>query len=275
MQYTTTIKAGGSEKDYWKELWLNRQLLWILSKRDISVRYKQTLLGVAWSVLRPLMTMVIMVFVFSLVAKLEGDPGIPYPLMVLAGITIWTFFANTFTQISNSILINSNLVSKVYFPRLLMPLSSVAVGLVDFMISFTIFLIFTVLSGYPLSWNILYLPAFVILTFVISLGFGLFFAVLNVRFRDIGQLIPFIIQVGFYICPIAYTSRLVHGQWFEKYYKLNPIVGIIDGFKWCLLGDKAYFDVQSLYSTIVISFFILILSVLYFRKKENTFVDHI
>jgi len=275
MQYTTTIKAGGSEKDYWKELWLNRQLLWILSKRDISVRYKQTLLGVAWSVLRPLMTMAIMVFVFSLVAKLEGDPGIPYPLMVLAGLTIWTFFANTFTQISNSILINSNLVSKVYFPRLLMPLSSVAVGFVDFLISFTIFLLFTVISGYQLSWNIIYLPAFVILTFVISLGFGLFFAVLNVRFRDIGQLIPFIIQVGFYICPIAYTSRLVEGQWFEKFYKLNPIVGIIDGFKWCLLGDKAYFDVQSLYSTIVISFFILILSVLYFRKKENTFVDHI
>lgn len=275
MQHTTTIKAGGSEKDYWKELWLNRQLLLILSKRDISVRYKQTLLGVAWSVLRPLMTMIIMVFVFSLVAKLEGDPGIPYPLMVLAGLTIWTFFANTFTQISNSILINSNLVSKVYFPRLLMPLSSVAVGFVDFMISFTIFLVFTVISGYPLSWNILYLPAFVVLTFVISLGFGLFFAVLNVRFRDIGQLIPFIIQVGFYICPIAYTSRLVKGQWFEKFYKLNPIVGIIDGFKWCLLGDKAYFDVESLYSTIIISFFILILSVFYFRKKENTFVDHI
>jgi lipopolysaccharide transport system permease protein len=275
MQHLTTIKAGGSEKDYWKDLWSNRQLLWILSKRDISVRYKQTLLGLAWSILRPLMTMSIMVFVFSLVAKLEGDPGIPYPLMVLSGLTIWTFFSNTFTQISNSILINSNLVSKVYFPRLLMPLSSVAVGFVDFMITFMIFLIFTIASGYGLSWNILFLPAFVILTFIISLGFGLFFAVLNVRFRDIGQLIPFIVQVGFYICPIAYTSRLVEGRWFEGFYKLNPIVGIIDGFRWCLLGDKAYFDPQSLYSTTIISLVILVLSVLYFRKKENTFVDHI
>ena len=275
MQHTITIKAGGSEKDYWKELWLNRQLLWILSKRDISVRYKQTLLGLAWSVLRPVMTMMIMVFVFSSVAKLKGDPGIPYSLMVLSGITIWTFFANTFTQISSSILINSNLVSKVYFPRLLMPLSSVAVGFVDFVISFVIFIIFTIATGYSLSWNIIYLPAFILLTFVVSLGFGLFFAVLNVRFRDIGQLIPFMVQIGFYICPIAYTSRLVEGQWFEKFYKLNPIVGIIDGFKWCLLGDKAYFDVQSLYSTIIISFVILILSVLYFRKRENTFVDHI
>ncbi|REA56960.1 ABC transporter permease [Dyadobacter luteus] len=275
MKHTITIKAGGSEKDYWKDLWLNRQLLWILSKRDISVRYKQTLLGLAWSVLRPLMTMGIMVFVFSLVAKLEGDPGIPYPLMVLSGITIWTFFSNTFTQISSSILINSNLVSKVYFPRLLMPLSSVAVGFVDFLITFVIFLVFTVVSGYGLSWNIIFVPAFVILTFFISLGFGLFFAVLNVRFRDIGQLIPFIVQVGFYICPIAYTSRLVEGQWFESIYKLNPIVGIIDGFRWCLLGDKAYFDPQSLISTTILSLITLVLSIVYFRKKENTFVDHI
>jgi lipopolysaccharide transport system permease protein len=275
MKHTITIKAGGSEKDYWKDLWLNRQLLWILSKRDISVRYKQTLLGLAWSVLRPLMTMGIMVFVFSLVAKLEGDPGIPYPLMVLSGITIWTFFSNTFSQISNSILINSNLVSKVYFPRLLMPLSSVAVGFVDFLITLVIFLIFTIASGYGLSWNIIFMPAFVILTFLISLGFGLFFAVLNVRFRDIGQLIPFIVQVGFYICPIAYTSRLVEGQWFENIYKLNPIVGIIDGFRWCLLGDKAYFDPKSLLSTTILSLVILVLAVVYFRKKENTFVDHI
>lgn len=275
MKHTITIKAGGSEKDYWKDLWLNRQLLWILSKRDISVRYKQTLLGLAWSVLRPLMTMGIMVFVFSLVAKLEGDPGIPYPLMVLSGITIWTFFSNTFTQISSSILINSNLVSKVYFPRLLMPLSSVAVGFVDFLITLVIFLVFTIVSGYGLSWNIIFVPAFVILTFIISLGFGLFFAVLNVRFRDIGQLIPFIVQVGFYICPIAYTSRLVEGQWFESIYKLNPIVGIIDGFRWCLLGDKAYFDPQSLISTTILSLVTLVLSIVYFRKKENTFVDHI
>lgn len=275
MQRTITIKAGGSEKDYWKDLWNNRQLLWILSKRDISVRYKQTLLGVAWSVLRPVMTMTVMVFVFSNIAKLKGDPGIPYPLMVLGGITIWTFFANTFSQISSSILINSNLVSKVYFPRLLMPLSSVAVGFVDFLITLGIYLLSTIYFKYPLSWNIIYLPAFLLLTFIASMGFGLFFAVLNVRFRDIGQLIPFIIQVGFYICPINYSSSLVKGTPYEKYYNLNPMVGIIDGFRWCLLGDKAYFNPDSLYSTAIISVIILILSLIYFRKKENTFVDHI
>ncbi len=275
MQHSITIKAGGSEKDYWKDLWLNRQLLIILSKRDISVRYKQTLLGVAWSVLRPLMTMTVMVFVFSYLAKIKSDPGIPYPLMVLSGLTVWTFFANTFSQISSSILINSNLVSKVYFPRLLMPLSSVAVGFVDFLIAFGIFLILSAFFQHPLSTNIIYMPIFVLLTFTISLGFGLFFAVLNVRFRDIGQLIPFMVQVGMYACPVAYSSTLAQGTWFEKYYNMNPLVGIIDGFRWCLLGDKAYFNPSSLYSTVIISIVVLTLSLIYFRKKENSFVDHI
>ena len=275
MHHIITIKAGGSEKDYWKDLWLNRQLLWILSKRDISVRYKQTVLGVAWSVIRPLATMMVMVFVVGFLAKTKGDPGIPYPLTVLSGLTIWTFFANTFTQISNSIVINSNLVSKVYFPRLLMPLSSVAVGFVDFLITFAIFVIMTIYYHQPVSANIVYLPAFIVLTFITSLGFGLFFAVLNVRFRDIGQLIPFLVQVGTWACPISYSSSLAKGQWFEKYYNLNPLVGIIDGFRWCLLGDKATFNPQTITYTATISFLVLFFSLIYFRKKENTFVDHI
>lgn len=274
-QHSITIKAGGSEKDYWKDLWLNKQLLWILSKRDLSVRYKQTLLGVAWSVLRPVMTMTVMVFVYSYVAKLKADPGIPYPLMVLGGLTIWTFFANTFTQISNSILINHNLVSKVYFPRLLMPLSSVAVGFVDFLITFGIYIVVTIIFQTPISWQIVFLPCFILLTFITSMGFGLFFAALNVRFRDIGQLIPFMVQVGMYVCPVAYPSSLVKGTWYEKYYNLNPLVGIIDGFRWCLLGSKSYFNPQSLYSTVITSSIILVISLIYFRKKEKTFVDHI
>ncbi|QRR03729.1 ABC transporter permease [Dyadobacter sandarakinus] len=274
-QHTTTIKAGGSEKDYWKDLWLNRQLLWILSKRDISVRYKQTLLGVAWSVLRPLMTMIVMVFVYSYLAKVKSEPGIPYPLLVLSGITIWSFFSNTFTQISNSILINSNLVSKVYFPRLLMPLSSIAVGFVDFLITFGIYLVLNLYFREPIGWQIVFLPCFILLTFITSMGFGLFFAVLNVRFRDIGQLIPFLVQVGMFVCPVAYSSSLARGTSFEKYYNLNPLVGIIEGFRWCLFGDKAYFHPQSLYSTAIVSCLIMILSLVYFRRRENTFVDHI
>lgn len=277
MAHRITIKAGGSEKDYWRDLWMNRQLLWILSKRDISVRYKQTLLGIAWSVIRPMMTMLIMAVVFSLIAKLPPDPGIPYPLMILGGLTIWTFFSSSFTQISNSIVLNSNLVSKVYFPRLLMPLSAVSVGFIDFLISLGLFMGLSVYYGQPPSINIIFLPIFVVLTFLCSLGFGLFFAVINVRFRDIGQLIPFIVQIGMYICPIAYSTRLVleDHPTFYKFYIMNPVVGIIDGFKWCLLGDNSYFDPTSLYSTIFVSSIALFLSVMYFRKKENTFVDHI
>ncbi len=275
MPHTITIKANGSEKDYWKELWNNRQLLYILSKRDISVRYKQTLLGVAWSVVRPLLTMMIMVFVFSKVAKLKGDPGIPYPLMVLGGITIWTFFSNSLVQISNSIVINSNLVTKVYFPRLIMPLSAVAVGFIDFLISLGLYMCLSLYYQYPLSPQIVFLPVFVLLTFFASLGFGLFFAVLNVRFRDIGQLIPFLVQVGFYICPIAYSSRLTEGEWFSDLYYLNPIVGIIDGFRWSLLGENAYFNASSLYSSVIVSGIALVFSLIYFRKREKSFVDYI
>lgn len=259
------------------DLWRHRQLLWILSKRDISVRYKQTVLGVAWSVIRPLATMIVMTFAFSVVAKLKGDVGIPYPLMVLGGITIWTFFSNTFTQISNSIVINSNLVAKVYFPRLIMPLSAVSVGFVDFLITFSLFLLISI--GYYNYWpgtNLVYLPFFILLTFVTSLSFGLFFAAVNVRFRDIGQLIPFLVQVGFYACPIAYSSSQLgmDSRWYQ-YYIMNPLVSLIDGFRWCMLGDNAFFDPQSLYSTIIVSGIAMCVSIVYFRKKESSFVDHI
>jgi lipopolysaccharide transport system permease protein len=156
-----------------------------------------------------------------------------------------------------------------------MPLSSVAVGFVDFLITFGIYVVVTAFFRYPISWQIVFLPCFILLTFITSMGFGLFFAVLNVRFRDIGQLIPFLVQVGMYVCPVAYSSRQVEGMWYEKYYNLNPLVGIIDGFRWCLLGDKSYFNPQSLYSTVITSSLILIIALIYFRKKENTFVDHI
>ena len=277
MAHTTTIKAKASEKDYWKDLWRNKQLLWILSKRDISVRYKQTLLGMAWSVIRPLMTMIVMAFVFSFVAKLPPDPGIPYPLMILGGLTIWTFFSNTFTQISNSIVLNSNLVSKVYFPRLIMPLSAVSVGFIDFLISLFLFILLSFYYQYPPSINIIFLPFFILLTLITSLGIGLFFTVINVRFRDIGQLIPFLVQIGMYACPVAYSSRLVltEHEWFYPYYNLNPLVGIIDGFRWCLLGDRAFFNPTSLYSTLAVSLLALSFSLVYFRRKENTFVDYI
>lgn len=274
----SVIEVGHSAKNYWRDLWKNRELLWILSKRDLSVRYKQTLLGAAWGVVRPLTTMIVMVFVFSKVARLKGDIGVPYPLMVLAGITIWNLFSNTFGQVSQSILINSNLVSKVYFPRLLMPLSSVTVSLVDFLISLGLFTIFAVWYGHFPGYQICYLPLFVLLSLLTSLSFGLFFAVINVRFRDIAQLVPFLVQIGFYVCPIAYSSNLVeasHEVWWYKFYYLNPLVGIIDGFKWCLLGSDSFFKIESLYSTFAFLLVGVWGSIVYFRRQENSFVDYI
>lgn len=272
------IQPGRAERHYWRDLWRNRELMYILSVRDVSVRYKQTALGTAWGLIRPLTTMLIMVFVFSKIAKLPADPGIPYPLMVLGGITVWTFFSTAFTQISNSVTLNSNLVTKVYFPRLIMPISSIAVSFVDFLVSLGLFILLSIWYRFIPDWHLLLLPAFIVLALLAAFAFGLFFAAINVRFRDIGQLIPFLVQVGFYICPIAYSSRLVaekSGVWWTKLYWFNPLVGIIDGFRWSLLGDRAYFNPQSLLISVCIVAVSLTLSLYFFRKRENTFVDDI
>jgi lipopolysaccharide transport system permease protein len=272
------IQPGRSERHYWRDLWRNRELMYILSMRDVSVRYKQTALGTAWGLIRPLTTMLIMVFVFSKIAKLPADPGIPYPLMVLGGITVWTFFSTAFTQISNSVTLNSNLVTKVYFPRLIMPISSVAVSFIDFLVSLGLFIVLAIWYRFIPDWHLLLLPAFIVLALLASFAFGLFFAAVNVRFRDIGQLIPFIVQIGFYVCPIAYSSRLVadkSNEWWYPFYWMNPMVGIIDGFRWSLLGEKAYFNPQSLLISISIVGICLVLSLYFFRKRENTFVDDI
>ncbi|MCK8490923.1 MULTISPECIES: ABC transporter permease [Spirosoma] len=273
--HEVVIEPGRAERHYWRDLWRNRELLYILSMRDVSVRYKQTALGTAWGLIRPLTTMLIMVFVFSKIAKLPADPGVPYPLMVLGGITIWTFFSTAFTQISNSVTLNSNLVTKVYFPRLIMPISSIAVSFLDFLVSLGLFIILAIWYQFIPDWHLLLVPFFIVLAALAAFAFGLFFAVVNVRFRDIGQLIPFIVQVGFYACPIAYSSRLVAMERWYPLYILNPLVGIIDGFRWALLGEKAYFNPQSLLASVIIVGICLSLSLYFFRKRENTFVDDI
>ncbi len=271
----TIIQPGRAERHYWRDLWRNRELLYILAMRDVSVRYKQTILGTSWSVVRPLATMLVMVLVFSKIAKLPAEPGIPYPLMVLAGITIWTFFANGFTQISSSVTMNANLVTKVYFPRLLMPLSSAVVSLIDFLIALGLFMVIALVYRFIPDWHILFLPLFMLLAFGAAFAFGLFFAALNVRFRDIGQLIPFLVQVGFYACPVAYTSKLVEGYWWYKFYRLNPMVGIIDGFRWSLLKGDSYLDPQSIIYSVGIVVVCLFVSISFFRSRENSFVDDI
>ena len=269
------IEPGRSERHYWQDLWRNRELMYILSVRDVSVRYKQTALGTAWGLIRPLTTMLIMVVVFSNIAKLPADPGIPYPLMVLSGITIWSFFATAFTQISNSVTLNANLVTKVYFPRLIMPISSISVSFIDFLVSLGLFIVVAIYYQFMPSWHLLFLPAFILLAIMAAFAFGLFFAVINVRFRDIAQLIPFIVQIGFYACPIAYSSRMVADKSWYPLYILNPMVGIIDGFRWSLLGEKSYFNPQSLIASVIIVSVFLVISLYFFRKRESTFVDDI
>ena len=273
--HEVVIQAGRPERYYWRDLWRSRELLYILSVRDISVRYKQTALGASWSLIRPLATMLVMAFVFSVVNRFPVAPDVPYPLFVLSGITVWTLFSNAFTQVCSSITANANLVTKVYFPRLLMPLSAVAVSLIDFLITLVLFVGIALWYRFLPDWHIVFVPLFLLLALLAALAFGLFFAALNVRFRDVGQLIPFLVQMGFYVCPIAYSSSMVAGTWYEKYYIMNPLVGIIDGFRWALLGGKTHLNPQSLVYSVAISLVCLGLSVVFFRKRENTFVDDI
>ncbi len=271
----TIIEPGRTQRHYWSDLWRNRELLYILAVRDISVRYKQTALGAAWGLIRPLSTMLVMVVVFSNIAKLPPEPGIPYPLMVLAGLTVWTFFSGSFSQISVSVALNANLVTKVYFPRLIMPLSSVVVSFVDFLISLALFICIAIWYQFLPGWQIIALPAFMVLALLAAFAFGLFFSVINVRYRDIGQLIPFLVQIGFYLCPIAYTSRTVSTERFYPIYRLNPMVGIIDGFRWSLLGDKAFIDPISIAWSVGLVSVVLVGSLYFFRQRESTFVDDI
>ncbi len=271
------IKAKFSVIDYWKEILEYRELFWILAKRDIIVRYKQTIFGLAWSVVRPLVTSIVMVFAFGRVGNLSEGVSIPYILVVLPGVILWLFFSQSLMQISMSIVTNNNLVSKVFFPRIIIPFSSFFLGLIDAVIAFILFVAMCFYYNVLPDWKIIFVPAFIILSYLVATGAGLFAAVLNVKYRDIGQLIPFVIQFGMYISPVAYMSEFV----FDKnpsiysWYVLNPVVGCIDGMRWAMLGDFAPFNWQSFIPMIVFICISLIVGIRFFRKHENSFVDYI
>ncbi len=269
------IKAGKSALHYWREVWRQKELFWILGKRDVMVRYKQTVLGVAWAVFRPLLTAVVMTFAFGKIANMEIEATIPYMLVVLPGVIIWLFFSQCLSQISNSIVGNSNLVSKVYFPRIIIPFSSLLVGLLDALIAFFIFFVFCFYYHFVPNWHIVFAPLFMLLAFLGAFGFGLIASVLNVKYRDIAQIIPFVVQFGFFISPVGYTSELRKDAWWYPYYNLNPVVGTIDGLRWSLLGDYAPFNWQSLIPTLVFVTISVIFAIWFFRKNENSFVDYI
>lgn len=271
-QNITILEAGRAEKNYWRDLWHYRELFQVLAWRDISVRYKQTVIGVAWALIRPLLTMVVFTIIFGKVAKLPSDGAAPYALMVFAGMLPWTFFSTALAEASNSLVSNSNLISKVYFPRLIVPTASIVVAFVDFLISFSILVLMMAYYQFLPGPQILLLPFFVILAFFASLGPSLFITSLNVKYRDFRYIIPFMVQFGLYISPVGFSSSVIPEKW-RLLYSLNPVVGVIDGFRWCILGGEAPFDLRTLGLSIAVTIFFLWLGIRQFRKMEKSFAD--
>jgi len=252
------------------ELWEYRELLYFLVWRDIKVRYKQTALGATWAIIQPFFTMVVFSVFFGYLAKMPSD-GIPYPIFSFAALVPWTFFANGLSQSSNSLVGSSNLITKVYFPRLIVPLASAFSGVVDFLIAFAVLLAMMLYYGLLPTLNVLWLPLFVLLALVASLGVGLWLSALNVEYRDVRYVVPFITQFWLFVTPIAYPSSLLHEPW-RTIYGLNPMVGVVEGFRWALLRtNTAPGPIIAVSSSAAVV--ILITGAFYFRRMEKTFAD--
>jgi lipopolysaccharide transport system permease protein len=265
------IEAGRTEQQYWKDLWRYRELFYFLAWRDILVRYKQTIIGIAWALIRPFLTMVVFTIVFGKLAKLPSE-GVPYPILVFAAMLPWQFFSNALSGCSNSLISNANLIAKVYFPRLIVPASAVIVSFVDFMISGIILLGLMAWYDFLPSWRILTLPFFIIIAFAASMGAGLWLAALNVKYRDFRYIVPFIVQFGLYISPVGFSSTIVPQEW-RLVYSLNPMVGVIDGFRWAILGGEARIYLPGFLLSLGLVFGVLASGIWYFRKVERTFAD--
>lgn len=271
---TLVIEPGLTEKHYWKDLWQYRELFLVLARRDISVRYKQTVIGLAWALIQPFLTMVVFTVIFGSVAKLPSEGAAPYALMVYAAMLPWQLFASSLTGASDSLVGNANLISKIYFPRLIVPTASVVVAFVDFLISFSILLLLMVWYQFLPSWHILILPFFIVMAFLASIGPGLWITSLNVKYRDFRYVIPFIVQFGLYVSPVGFSSSVVPEQW-RLLYSLNPMVGVIEGFRWAILGSESNIYMPGfILSWGVIAFF-LWLGIRQFRRMEKRFADFI
>ncbi|PZR11679.1 MAG: phosphate ABC transporter permease [Flavobacterium psychrophilum] len=259
-------------KNYWQDLWRYRELFYILSWRDIKVRYKQTVIGAAWSIVRPLLTMIIFTIIFSKVAKLPPEGNAPYAILVYAAMLPWQFFANALGEASLSLVSNTNLISKVYFPRLIIPTATIITSLIDFGISFLLMGGLMIWFNYYPGWQILLLPFFLLLAFIASMGFGLWITALNVKYRDFRYIVPFIVQFGLYVSPVGFSSKVVPEE-YRLLYSLNPMVGIIDGFRWCFLHGETTLYWPSIATSIGISFLFLWLGIKKFRQMEKSFAD--
>lgn len=268
------ITANSTEKNYWKDLWRFRELFYILSWRDIKVRYKQTVVGASWAVIRPLLTMIILTVVFGKIAKLPSEGTVPYAIMVYAAMLPWQFFANALSESSTSLIGNANLITKVYFPRLIIPSAAVITSFVDFLISFVIMIGLMIYYQFLPSWQILLLPLFFVLAFLASIGPGLWLTALNVKYRDFRYIVPFIVQFGMYISPVGFSSNIVPEKW-KLLYSINPMVGVIDGFRWCFLGGESTLYIPGFLLSLGVIVFFLWLGISTFRRMEKTFADSI
>ncbi len=264
------IEPGRTAKNYWRDLWRYRELMIFLAWRDIVVRYKQTAIGVAWALIRPALTMLVFVAFRRLVGMEPGS--VPEPVLVFAAVLPWQFFSTALSESSSSLLGNANLISKVYFPRLIIPCAAVVTSLVDFLITLALLALLMLWYGVAPGWQLLALPAFVLLAFGLSVGMGLFLAALNVEYRDFRYVVPFIVQFGLFISPIAFSTANVPERW-RTLYALNPLVGIIDGFRWSILGGRTLLDPQTLEFSVAITALFVVFGVAYFRRMERGFAD--
>jgi len=269
--FDLVIEPGRLKKNYWADLKRFRELFLFLAWRDILVRYKQTAIGLAWSIIRPLLTMIVFTVIFGRLAKLPSE-GVPYPILVYAAMLPWQFFATAFSDASNSLVNNANMLTKIYFPRIIIPTSTIIVNLVDFLISFVILIGLMIWYQFVPSWRILLLPLFLGLALLTTLGSGLYVSALNVKYRDFKYIVPFIVQFGMYISPVGFSSNVVPDKW-RLLYSLNPMVGVIDGFRWSILGNDTSLYLPGFYLSMGLIIFLLIFGTRYFRKVERSFAD--
>src|SRR5438132_8730345 len=266
------IEAGHAERHYWRDLWRYRELFYFLAWRDILVRYKQTVIGVAWAVVRPLLTMVVFTFVFSKVAKLPAPGAAPYALLVFAAMLPWQFFSTALSESSMSLIGSANLISKIYFPRLIIPAGSVITAFVDFLITLGLMVLLMASYRFAPDWRLLMLPLFIALAFGAAMGFGLWLCALNVEYRDFRYIVPFVVQFGLYISPVGFSSGIVPEKW-RLLYSVNPMVGVIDGFRWALLRGESPLDFRVILLSCGLVVVLLVSGIWYFRKMERTFAD--
>jgi homopolymeric O-antigen transport system permease protein len=272
MREPIIIEPNRRERHYWLDMWQYRELFRILAWRDLSVRYKQTVIGVLWVLFRPILTMLVFTIIFGKIAHLPSDGSAPYALMVFAGMLPWAFFSTGLTDAANSLIVDTNLISKVYFPRLILPTATIVVAFADLLVSLCILMVLMVWYQFWPSWQISLLPVFMCSAFLATMGPGLWISALNVQYRDFRYVIPFIVQFGLYVSPVGFSSSVIPTQW-RSIYALNPMVGAIDGFRWCILGEQSELYLPDLAVSAGVIAFFLWFGVRQFRKMENSFAD--